>query len=674
MKAQAIRRFLASRTGRLVAVIICFSVVVNVLIWLQIFTQLKADKKEVVDNAIQLNSNLAVSLEQYTIRTIRNADAVLQLVKKEYAESGPNIDFDALFNKGIIDIAYFSGVVLMSAEGKLIKSNLSISGQYNFSDRAYFKFHQRYRDSLHISQPILSRTIHRPVVVISRRLNNPDGSFAGIVAVQVEPSTFTRFYAKANIRRHDLFSLIAPNGITYARRKGNIESYGENISKSPLFKHVAKRPVGTYNAKDVIHFIPTYFSYRKLEQYPIIATVGSSEEDVLADYHERARRDYTFGISISLLLMLFSVFLVLTFSDRKKFVRTIKISEARYRSVFENSQDGIILVNESGEITAMNKAGFEMFGVDSSVIAKTADHLFISTQPKICFKPSELAQLSGDKTEVKFLRNDNSEFIGEIAHSGFRDSKQKANYIVLVRDISLRKQMQRRLMQEQKRYQRRLTKEIILAQEREREAIGYELHDNVNQILTTVKLFMEMATHHPDMRDQLLPQAIYHVQECIGEIRHLSHALSAPTLGTKSLVDSVKALVETVEASSRLRIRFQHENYTTPIPKDQKLALYRILQEQLNNVVKHAAATEVIIQLSQHGGTTVLTIKDDGKGFTPDDNQEGIGFTNMLSRAKVFNGEMKVQSSPGKGCMVYVSIPIVAAEEMGSKFSEKVNR
>jgi signal transduction histidine kinase len=220
--------------------------------------------------------------------------------------------------------------------------------------------------------------------------------------------------------------------------------------------------------------------------------------------------------------------------------------------------------------------------------------------------------------------------------------------------------MEQRLLMEQKRYQRRLTKQIILAQEREREKIGHELHDNVNQILTTVKLYLEMATHNEGMRDDLLPKSIHYVMNCITEIRNLSRELSAPTLGTKSLTDSIKALLEVVQSSAGLDINFACDDYHTAIIKDQQLALYRILQEQLNNIIKHSGATRVDITLSQNEDMTALTIVDNGKGFNISAHRNGIGLNNILSRAKVFGGEMVLDSKHDAGCRLKIILPMQA--------------
>jgi signal transduction histidine kinase len=149
----------------------------------------------------------------------------------------------------------------------------------------------------------------------------------------------------------------------------------------------------------------------------------------------------------------------------------------------------------------------------------------------------------------------------------------------------------------------------------------------------------------------------------INEIRSLSHDLSAPTLGTRSLIDSINALIETVSNSTGIKILFDYSSCYTSLPMDQKLAMYRITQEQLNNIVKHARATTISITLSQTDKHTTLVIKDDGRGFNTFEKRNGIGLNNIISRAKVFDGKVAIESAPGKGCLLVVTLPFVPLEE-----------
>jgi signal transduction histidine kinase len=272
--------------------------------------------------------------------------------------------------------------------------------------------------------------------------------------------------------------------------------------------------------------------------------------------------------------------------------------------------------------------------------------------------PSDDRSGADEKNEILFTTKSGKAFTGEITYSKFLNANGRHQLVMNIRDISGRRQMEQQLLREQKKYERKLTHQIILAQERERQAIGHELHDNINQILTTVKLYLELAHDRHELREQLLPRSATLVQACIQEIRALSHELCDPTHGPKTLVESIKALIDQVSASSSLDMQFNYDTYKYYVDKDQHLAIYRILQEQLTNIIKHAEATEVNIDLFQDNQYTGIAVQDNGKGFHPQKSRQGIGLNNIQSRAKVLGGHMKIESAPGSGCLIEVRLPM----------------
>lgn len=650
-----------TKNGRVVAGIAGFCLILITLLWVRLCGQLKEDREETISTAIQRNANLAVALEQYAIRTINNADAVLQLVKKEYETEGNHINLQYLLDNHTVDTDLFTGVGIADEKGNVVAVNFSILSDtvVNVSNREPFYYHAKKPfGGLFISKPDLSPTLGKAVILLTRRINKKDGSFGGTVGVQIEPSTFTRFYAEANLRPHDIISLVTPDGITYSRRTGSVESYGENISKSPLYSHLKKAPVNNYFAKDAIRGIPTFFSYRQFKQYPIIATVGASEEDILADHYERAKRDYISTTVISVLIFLFSLLIVIVLLRRKKHLSRLRENEVKYRSVFENSLDAIVLLKPDGKMVSANKAASTFFGRTMEELhSSTAVELADVKDPNFSRLVTEGQQAGLAQGELQFLRSDGSYVIGEVASVKYKNALGETHCLVIIRDSTERIRLQKKLSAEQKHHQRQVTEQVIRAQEREREVIGHELHDNVNQILTTVKLYLETAYTHKETREELLPKSIGYLLQSINEIRNLSRDLSAPTLGTKSLIDSLTALVEMVQSSTHLIIHFEHSGYANNLQMDQKIAIYRMAQEQLNNVVKHAKATEVEVLLWQSETDTVLSVKDNGKGFDTSVSHSGIGLSNIISRARVFDGEVKIESGTGKGCLIEVSIP-----------------
>ena len=130
------------------------------------------------------------------------------------------------------------------------------------------------------------------------------------------------------------------------------------------------------------------------------------------------------------------------------------------------------------------------------------------------------------------------------------------------------------------------------------------------------------------------------------------------TLGKISLEESVKDLVDSLNQTSKVKITRQVSGLKSQLLKqDVHLGMYRILQEQLNNVLKHADASEVLVQLERNGDTIRLTVTDNGKGFVMHRAKNGIGLMNMQTRAENLNGTFKLHSKPGQGCKVEVVVP-----------------
>ena len=197
-----------------------------------------------------------------------------------------------------------------------------------------------------------------------------------------------------------------------------------------------------------------------------------------------------------------------------------------------------------------------------------------------------------------------------------------------------------------------------MGQERVRETIGRELHDNVNQVLTTVKLYLEMISKDQTLYSQFFSKSMKLIDRSIQDIRNLSHDLSAPTLGIRSLIDSIISLLENVKSSSGLQVHFYHHSFIESMDMDLKLAVYRIVQEQLNNIVKHAAAENIWIELSKSDEKIKLCIRDDGRGFNSSMNQKGIGINNIFGRARAFEGIVDLESSTGNGCTLTILFPV----------------
>lgn len=241
-------------------------------------------------------------------------------------------------------------------------------------------------------------------------------------------------------------------------------------------------------------------------------------------------------------------------------------------------------------------------------------------------------------------------------YQNYRRSK-KSLAVSLALNQEIKHQKAAREAEAQQRH-KLITEAVIQAQESERSLIGLELHDNINQVLTTVKLLNEMVLAEVGDPKILLPRASQYLQDCIKEIRSLSKRLWAPTLGKISLEESVNDLVESINLTSKVKVTSEISGLDNQLlTKNLHIGIYRILQEQLNNVLKHANASEVFVQLEHNAGKLRLSIEDNGKGFVVHDNKSGIGLMNMQTRAENLNGTFNLESKPGQGCKVEVVVP-----------------
>lgn len=227
-----------------------------------------------------------------------------------------------------------------------------------------------------------------------------------------------------------------------------------------------------------------------------------------------------------------------------------------------------------------------------------------------------------------------------------------------LQDISAIKELESRLNDERLQRQKEISETVIQVAETERTKIGHELHDNVNQILSTAKLFVDMLAASTPDQQVIKDKSNDYLAMAIEEIRKLSRELVAPQLKEEKLEDSIRLLVADIEMAHDMAIRFTGEPLLENLSQGKKITFFRIVQEQLKNIIKHSQASCTEITLSIRNDFAVLRIADNGQGFDPNQTHRGIGLSNIYERTKFYNGQVDVVAAPGKGCAISVSIPL----------------
>jgi len=206
-------------------------------------------------------------------------------------------------------------------------------------------------------------------------------------------------------------------------------------------------------------------------------------------------------------------------------------------------------------------------------------------------------------------------------------------------------------------------KGIIEAEERERKRIAGDLHDGIGQLFSTVRLNMssllERATLNSPEDKALAETTVAMVDESCKEVRSIAHQMMPNVLLKTGLAVAVKDFVNKIDAH-KLKVTLETSGLNERLGNDIEIVLYRVIQECVNNVIKHAQASRLDIQLDRGDTEISVTIEDNGKGFDTGDREkfEGIGLKNILTRLAYLKGTAEFSSSPGKGTLVAIYVPI----------------
>ena len=207
----------------------------------------------------------------------------------------------------------------------------------------------------------------------------------------------------------------------------------------------------------------------------------------------------------------------------------------------------------------------------------------------------------------------------------------------------------------------RISKAIIDAQEQERRYLGGELHDNVNQILAGALMALNMVKKNQTNEKEIfefLEMGKKHIFSAIDEVRKLSHRLAPASFDDKTLKDAFEHLLQSFNLNGQFAIKLDFDGVCNSVNDDIQINLYRILQEQVKNIVKYSSANKIEVSVKQVGDIVKMRIFDNGKGFNIKTVKKGIGLSNIRKRAESFSGKFTLHSGRGKGCEILLELPL----------------
>ena len=363
-------------------------------------------------------------------------------------------------------------------------------------------------------------------------------------------------------------------------------------------------------------------------------------------------------------------------TERKHAEKALRESEEKYRVVVENANEGIT-VTQDGMLKFVNQKGLEISGYSKEELLSRSFIEIVHPEDQQLVMQHHLKKLKGEEIPkvyvLRIIAKDGA--MKWLENNGVIITwKGKPATLNFLTDITKRKQAEEALkisrenLLEEYNQRKILSKRLIDLLEKDRHYIAMELHDNIGQILTSLKINLEILDDKLKPIDTELGSftkaAIKRANQAINDLNNIAHGLMPGILDALGLVYSLHSLLNEFRKHTDIKIDFFNRNVGKRFDKEKELAIYRIAQEALNNIIKHAKAKNVYVSLVKKGNVLFLSVEDDGVGFDQDkamkiSKEKGpLGLVIMEERAMQLDGELTIESKMGKGTHLLAEIPI----------------
>lgn len=350
----------------------------------------------------------------------------------------------------------------------------------------------------------------------------------------------------------------------------------------------------------------------------------------------------------------------------------VEESRNRYRELYESIPMGYLSVDGAGRIYDMNPVGESLFGIEHDHHLKNLFFFFFSDDESDVarrFLQRILDERKPESIELRMKRCDDSSFVAALQAAPVEIGEGRGERIrIAFRDITRRKAVEESLRQHQLELEsnrlelQELMAKLFNAQEEERRRIACDLHDDHCQRITA--LILEASSIEKTIRStipSLVPRMSLlrnKLSDILDDFRHMTHELHPRHLDTVSLACSIRTYIKDFVEYANLVVDFREHAMPAQLPMPITICLYRLLQESLGNIRKHANAKHVEVSLLGGNHLVELRVMDDGGGFNFAEQKKGLGLTSMQERVRPLRGRVTVDSTPGHGTVVAVKIPL----------------
>ena len=344
----------------------------------------------------------------------------------------------------------------------------------------------------------------------------------------------------------------------------------------------------------------------------------------------------------------------------------MKFLQSFLPQILDTGYSLFVCIDSSGHILFANKVMLELTGFEENdVTGKKWTELFVNDLERDLVDEQilNLLRLEADtefKIEYLISTARGDKLLVEWVNKLVKDKTMETRYVLLFgKDVTERTVLLNQIAQLEVKRRNELITSVIDAQEKERLEIAMELHDNIGQLLTTCKLLLESELSNTDQYPSIRTTYNY-LQNAITELRSISQQLNPSHIKDLGFEEALGELVSHFQLVGKIKIHFSiaGRDRLLNTPLNLQLSVYRIVQEQFNNIIKYAQASRVELLLDAGEHFLDVEVRDNGKGFDLKQVKRGNGIRNIYNRAELHGGTVYINAAPGRGCAVSICLPI----------------
>ncbi|AWU95117.1 hybrid sensor histidine kinase/response regulator [Azospirillum ramasamyi] len=665
--------------GRLVLPALAVVLAIAALWWI-LLDRLEREEQLLDLTVREKTAVVARLVEEHAISTFRRVDdLLLDLVANTERNRTMRLDTRRAFEEGLV-----VGVRVYDSAGLLTMGGGRATFQGSVTDRDEFVI---ARDTaprgLVVGMPYASSETQDVLIPVSRRLENGDGTFAGIAVADIPVESFARYYRVLGLPPDGAAALLRTDGVFIARNAGSNSVSGRGTASAELWHEVKQNRIGHHRMASPVDGVERILAFRSTPDYPVIAIVGESVETVFGPWRDNARLYIGWAVATTVVILLFVIAFIIELQWRRHTDRALRV---RNRALAW-SNDGIMIADATQPgmpIVYVNPALEKLLGTPMSELMGSGALMALerATNDRASLQPLRDAIVVGRDARVELARaGDGPEDARclELSASPVRNHDNRlVSLIATVRDISEHKRVQAALAEARREADRaNVAKSKFLA------AASHDLRQPVQSLMLLMEVLSGRVT------DGMTRNVLGTMERALGALKMLLDGLlDVSRLEAGAVVPEVEVfalseVMDRVAANSR-PVAVQKGLILHIVPcrahvRSDPMLLGRILQNLVENALRYTDKGRILIGCRRRGGNLRIEVWDTGIGIPPDQQDDifqefvqvgnanrnrdqglGLGLAVVRRLSVMLGHPVTVRSIPGRGSVFSVELPLAA--------------